>query len=79
MASGRVLRSPCSGRLAEQLAHLLVTARGDRPRTQFAAAAGVSYGTIADVETGRANPTLAYLEALGPLYGVRLQITAEPE
>jgi transcriptional regulator with XRE-family HTH domain len=79
MASGSSLRrTTTSDRLAPELADLLLEARGDRSRTEVAAAAGVHANTLADLERGRANPTLAYLEAIGPVYGIRLRLVAEP-
>lgn len=78
MASGSVLRQPGARpeRLAGELGELLVAARGDVPRSELAKAAGVSANTLRDLELGRANPTLALLEALGPVYGLDLQLTA---
>lgn len=75
MAAGRSIRTAArSERLASQLAALLVEARGARPRAKVAAAAGVAPSTLADVETANANPTLAYVEQLGALYGVRFDL-----
>lgn len=62
--------------LGPQLAALLITARGDRPRRELADAAGVSTSVLADLEAGRANPTLAYLERVAGVYGVDLALVA---
>lgn len=78
MASGSVLRrSGNPARLAGELAHLLVQARGERTRQAIADAAGVHPNTLGDLEHGRANPTLAYLEALGAVYGIRLSLVVD--
>lgn len=78
MAAGsKIRRSGSPSRLAGELAHLLLEARGTRTRQTLADAAGVSPNTLGDLEQGRANPTLAYLEAIGPVYGVRLSLTVE--
>lgn len=76
MAQGSQIRGRQSRpvRLAGQLGTLLREARGTRPRAELAAAAGVHSNTLADLEQGRANPTLAYLEALGPVYGIEIVI-----
>lgn len=80
MASGSTIRRGATpARLGAQLAGLLVAARGDRTRKDLADAAGVHPNTLGDLERGRANPTLAYLEALGPVYGIRLTLTVEAE
>lgn len=78
MASGSTIRRTGSpARLAAELAHLLVTARGDRTRQSLADEAGVANNTLGELERGRGNPTLAYLDALGPVYGIRFSLTAE--
>lgn len=80
MASGSTIRRTGDpARLAGELAHLLVEARGDRPRQELADAAGVHPNTLGELEKGRSNPTLAYLEALGPVYGIRLSLVAESD
>lgn len=77
MGSGSsIRRSVAPKRLSSELGELLVAARGARTRSELAAAAGVHPNTLGDVEKGRANPTLAYLEALGDVYGVELTIVA---
>lgn len=79
MASGTTIRRAGRPvRLGAQLGEILVRARGDRSRREVAEAAGVAPATLAEVERGRANPTLAYLEALGAVYGVELSIVAVP-
>lgn len=80
MASGSTIRRTGNpARLGAELAHLLVQARGQRTRQSVADEAGVHPNTLADLEHGRANPTLAYLEALGPVYGIRLGLVADTE
>lgn len=79
MPSGSALPRPATPRLAGELAALLVAARGDRPRTVLAAAAGVHPNTLAELEKGRANPTLGYLESIGPIYGLRISLAAQEE
>lgn len=69
-------RAAAPTRLGPELGRLLRAARGDRPRSELAVEAGVHVNTLGDLEQGRANPTLAYLEALGPVYGIELQIVA---
>lgn len=79
MASGDRIRSRgTAARLAGRLGQLLTDARGARTRADLARELGVSTSTLAGIERGAANPTLAYLEALGPAYGVRLDITSTP-
>lgn len=80
MASGSSIRRGGSPeRLGGELAELLLEARGDRTRAELAAAAGVHPNTLGDLERGRANPTLAYLEAIGPVYGIELSLVATTE
>lgn len=76
MPSGRTIRTRRQSRLAEQLAGILREARGARTRTSLAEAAGVVDATLGDLERGRANPTLAYAESVGELYGIELQLTS---
>lgn len=64
--------------LGQDLATALVEARGERPRRELAAAAGVHGNTLGDLERCRANPTLAYIEAIGAVYGIRFRLVAEP-
>lgn len=71
-----IRRTSTPGRLGSDLGAILRTARGSRSRASLAAEAGVSAATLAEVELGRANPTLAYLEDLGPIYGVELELVA---
>lgn len=75
MPSGSTIRRTGNPRrLAGELAHLLVTARGDRTRQALAEAAGVHPNTLGELEKGRGNPTLAYLEAIGPVYGITISL-----
>lgn len=79
MASGdRIRGRGHADRLAGRLGQLLTTARGARTRADLARELGVSTSTLAGIERGHANPTLAYLEAIGPAYGVTLDLTATP-
>lgn len=79
MPPGRTIRGSAGPqRLNGRLGDLLVAARGDRPRSELAAAAGVHPNTLGDLEKGRANPTLALLENIGPVYGVELDLVARP-
>lgn len=80
MASGTTIRkgSTVSARLAGQLADLLVDARGTRTRADVARAAGVTTSTLAGLERGVANPTLAYLDQLGEHYGLEFDLVARP-
>lgn len=79
MAPGAVIpRKSKPERLGRQLADALIAARGDRSRREVAEAAQVRPNTLGDVETGRANPTLAYIEALEAVYGVRFDLVARP-
>lgn len=77
MASGDVLRERGArpDRLGPQLGTILLAARGERSRRELAAEVGVSPTTLAELETGRANPTLAYLERIGDAYGIRIELT----
>lgn len=80
MASGETIRrARRSDRLSTRLAALLVEARGERPRAALAADAGVAASTLAAVERGTANPTLAYLDQLGDLYDVEFDLVARPK
>lgn len=79
MAPGAVIpRKAKPERLGPQLAAILVKARGERTRREVAEAAQVAPNTLGDVETCRANPTLAYLEALEDVYGIRFELRARP-
>jgi transcriptional regulator with XRE-family HTH domain len=79
VASGsRIRKGARSISLAPRLAALLVEARGARTRREMAADLGVAPATLADLELGHANPTLAYLEALGSAYGVEFDLVARP-
>lgn len=66
------------GRLGEELGQILRDARDARgqSRTELAEEAGVSETTLGALERCQANPTLAYIEALGEVYGVRLRLVA---
>lgn len=76
MASGTSIRqSRRSERLAPRLAELLISARGERTRADVARDAGVAVSTLAALELGTANPTLAYIEALEELYDCRFTLT----
>lgn len=77
-AGGELRRTGNPARLAGELAHLLVEARGDRTRQEIAEAAGVRPNTLGELEKGRANPTLRYLDALGSVYGVRFGLVVIP-
>ncbi len=86
MAGGSTIRprGESTSYLGEQLAALLVSARGQRPRTEMARMAGVAPATLAVLEhpqaqVKRPNPTLAYVERIASLYGVRLRIVVEAE
>lgn len=80
MASGNTIRKGSrSERLAGQLAEALVEARGIRPRSELASTAGVAASTLAALERGEANPTLAYIEGIGELYGCTIDLVVRPE
>ena len=64
-------------RLAPELGSILVAARGDKSRRELAGELGVAPATLAALERGEANPTLAYLEAVAEAYDVRLTLTVE--
>lgn len=76
MASGSRIRKADRSALAARVATLLVEARGPRTRRDLAAEIGVAPATLADLELGHANPTLAYLEAVGEAYGVQFDVVA---
>lgn len=75
MRGRTIRRSDGPARLQREVATILVEARGDRTRAALASAAGVRPNTLGDIETGRANPTLAYLEDLEAVYGIEFVIT----
>lgn len=80
MASGSSIRkSARSERLSGQLGALLVAARGDVSRSLLAQQAGVKPSTLAALERGEANPTLAYLEGIEELYGCTIDLVVRPE
>lgn len=78
MASGSSIRRGAKHAdvLAPQVAEILVAARGDKSRREMADDVGVAPATLAELERGEANPTLAYLERVAAAYGVGLSIVA---
>lgn len=61
--------------LAAQVGAELQRARGDRPRPPLAAALGWKTDmSLYKLETGRSNPTLAFLERVAACYGGHLEV-----
>lgn len=50
----------------------------DLSQRELAVAAGVSHGYVAELEGGRANPSLAVVERIGEVLGLRLELASTP-
>lgn len=70
-------RAAASSDLAAQAGAILARARGNQSLRDFANAHGLAFSTIHELEQGLNNPTLARLERVAAMYGVKFAITAE--
>ena len=60
--------------LARMVGAELERARGDRSHKEIADALGWSKASVVGLEQGRANPTLARLEAVADVYGIEFVV-----
>lgn len=65
---------PSTGALAAELGVILRAARGATPLRQQARQLGLVHATLAELEGGHANPTLARVEAVAAGYGLRVAL-----